>query len=98
MSGSAGLSPSRNRKPEDSTSSEYALNLRKECAALVAGQAALSDENKGDGLLFATILSPLLPALLPTEEPQESSLPPAADYSLRASRLCSYGRSSADQP
>src|SRR5437667_8390875 len=46
MSGSAGLSPSRNRKPEDSTLSEYARNLRKECADLAAGQAVLTGENK----------------------------------------------------
>jgi len=46
MSGSAGLSPSRNRKREDSTSSEYARNLRKECADLAAGQAVLIAENK----------------------------------------------------
>jgi hypothetical protein len=44
MSGSAGLSPSRNRKPEGSTLSEYAWNLRKECAGLVAGQAVLTAE------------------------------------------------------
>jgi hypothetical protein len=46
MSGSAGLSPSRNRKREDSTLSEYAWNLRKECADLAAGQAVLTAENK----------------------------------------------------
>jgi hypothetical protein len=46
MSGSAGLSPSRNRKREDSTLSEYARNLRKECADLAAGQAVLTAENK----------------------------------------------------
>src|SRR5260221_3989523 len=46
MSGFAGLSPSRNRKPEDSTLSGYARNSRKECAGLVAGQAALTAENK----------------------------------------------------
>src|SRR5215469_6741951 len=44
MSGSAGLSPSRNRKPEGSTLSGYARNLRKECADLVAGQAVLTAE------------------------------------------------------
>jgi hypothetical protein len=44
MSGSAGLSPSRNRKPEGSTLNEYARNLRKECAVLVAGQAVLTAE------------------------------------------------------
>jgi len=44
MSGSAGLSPSRNRKREDSTLSEYARNLRKECADLAAGQAVLTVE------------------------------------------------------
>ena len=42
MSGSAGLSPSRNRKPEGSTLSGYARNLRKECVGLVAGQAVLT--------------------------------------------------------
>src|SRR5258705_13623281 len=46
MSGSAGLSPSRNRKREDSTLSEYARNLRKECADLAAGQAVFNAENK----------------------------------------------------
>ena|SRR5947207_3333216 len=46
MSGSAGLSPSRNRKREDSTLSDYARNLRKECADLAAGQAVLTAEDK----------------------------------------------------
>ena len=46
MSGSAGLSPSRNRKREDSALSEYARNLRKECADLAAGRAVLTAENK----------------------------------------------------
>src|SRR6266436_2859760 len=59
MSGSAGLSPSRNRKPEDSTLSEYARNSRKECADLVAGQAVLTAENKSAkeiaGLRAATL-------------------------------------------
>jgi len=50
MSGSAGLSPSRNRKPEGSTLSEYARNLRKECAGLVAGQAVLTAEVKDGGI------------------------------------------------
>jgi hypothetical protein len=40
-------SPSRNRKPEGSTLSGYARNLRKESAGLVAGQAVLTAENKG---------------------------------------------------
>jgi hypothetical protein len=44
MSGSAGLSPSRNRKTEGSTLSVYARNLKKECADLVAGQAVLTAE------------------------------------------------------
>jgi hypothetical protein len=44
MNGSAGLSPSRNRKPEHSTLSGYARSLRKECAGLVAGQAVLTAE------------------------------------------------------
>src|SRR5262245_48935221 len=44
MNGSAGLSPSRNRKPEDSTLSGYSPSLRKECAGLVAGQAVLTAE------------------------------------------------------
>src|SRR5579872_5962264 len=44
MSGSAGLSPSRNRKQEGSTLSGYARNSRKECAGLVAGPAALTAE------------------------------------------------------
>ena len=44
MSGSAGLSPSRNRKTEGSTLSVYARNLKKECAGLVAGQAVLTAE------------------------------------------------------
>ena len=46
MSGSAGLSPSRNRKPEGSTLSVYARNLKKECAGLVAGPAVLTAEIK----------------------------------------------------
>ena len=46
MSGSAGLSPSRNRKPEGSTLSVYARSLKKECAGLVAGQAVLTAEIK----------------------------------------------------
>src|SRR5260370_13868075 len=49
MSGSAGLSPSRNRKPEGSTLSECAWNLRKECAGLVAGQAVLTAEIRTAG-------------------------------------------------
>jgi hypothetical protein len=44
MSGSAGLSPSRSRKPEGSTLSVYARNLKKECADLVAGQAVRTAE------------------------------------------------------
>jgi hypothetical protein len=44
MSGSAGLSPSRNRKPEGGTLSEHARNLKKECADLVAGQGVLTAE------------------------------------------------------
>ncbi len=44
MNGSAGLSPSRKRKPEGSTLSGCARNLRKECAGLVAGQAVLTAE------------------------------------------------------
>jgi hypothetical protein len=44
MSGSAGLSPLRNRKPESSTLSEYARNLKKEGVGLVAGQAVLTAE------------------------------------------------------
>jgi hypothetical protein len=44
MSGSAGLSPSGNPKPEGSTLSGYARNLKKECAGLVAGQAVLTAE------------------------------------------------------
>jgi hypothetical protein len=46
MSGFAGLSRSRNRKPEGSTSSGYAQNLRKECVGLVAGQAVLTAKVK----------------------------------------------------
>jgi len=45
-SGSAGLSLSRNRKPEGNTLNGYARNSRKECADLVAGQAVLTAENK----------------------------------------------------
>lgn len=41
MSGSAGLSPSRKRKPGGSTFSGYKRNLKKECAGLVAGRAVL---------------------------------------------------------
>ena len=44
MSGSAGLSPSRKRKPEGSTLSGYARNLREECAGLVVGHAVLTAE------------------------------------------------------
>lgn len=59
MSGSAGLSPSRNRKPEGSTLSGYARNSRKECAGLVAGQAVLTAENESAkeiaGLRAATL-------------------------------------------
>lgn len=50
MSGFAGLSRSRNRKPEGSTSSGCAQNLRKECVGLVAGQAVLTAEVKGGGI------------------------------------------------
>jgi hypothetical protein len=46
MSGSAGLSPSRNQKLEGSTLSVYARNLKKECAGLVAGPAVLTAEIK----------------------------------------------------
>jgi hypothetical protein len=46
----AGLSRSRNRKPEGSTSSGYARNLRKECAGLAAGQAVLIAEVKDGGI------------------------------------------------
>src|SRR5215471_17368954 len=42
MNGFAGLSQSRNPKPEGSTLSGYVRNLRKECAGLVAGQAVLT--------------------------------------------------------
>jgi hypothetical protein len=55
MSGSAGLSPSRNPKPEGSTSSEYARNLRKECVGLVAGQAVLT----ADAYFYSICFSPL---------------------------------------
>src|SRR5881394_3399100 len=44
MIGSAGSSPSRNRKPEGSTLRGYAPSLRKECVGLVAGQAVLTAE------------------------------------------------------
>jgi len=56
MSGFAGLSRSRNRKPEGNTSSGYARNLRKECAGLVAGQAVLTAEVKDGGI--RKLLSP----------------------------------------
>ena len=56
MSGSAGLSPSRNRKPEGSTLSVYARNLKKECADLVAGQAVLTAEIK-TAYLYSTSCS-----------------------------------------
>jgi hypothetical protein len=46
MSGSVGLSPSRNRKLEGSTLIGSAQNLRKECTGLVAGQAVLTAETK----------------------------------------------------
>jgi hypothetical protein len=59
MSGSAGLSPSRNQKLEGSTLSGYVRNSRKECADLVAGQAVLTAENKSAkeiaGLRAATL-------------------------------------------
>jgi hypothetical protein len=42
MSGSAGLSPSRNRKPENSTSRGCVRSLRKECAGLVVGPVVLT--------------------------------------------------------
>ncbi len=44
MNGSAGLFPSRNRKPESSILSVYARSSRKECAGLVAGLAVLTAE------------------------------------------------------
>lgn len=44
MNGSAGSSPSRNRRPEGSTSSGYARNSKKECAGHVAGPTALTAE------------------------------------------------------
>lgn len=56
MSGSAGLSPSRNRKPEGSTLSVYARNLKKECAGLVAGLAVLTAEIK-TAYLYSTSFS-----------------------------------------
>src|SRR2546429_8349404 len=66
MSGSAGLSPSKNRKPEGSTLSGYARNLRKECAGLVAGQAVLTAEIRTMDFYFAIFLPPLSPkGLLP---------------------------------
>jgi len=58
MSGSAGLSPSKNRKPEGSTLSGYARNLRKECAGLVAGQAVLTAEIRTMDFYFAIFLPP----------------------------------------
>src|SRR5579883_825252 len=61
MSGSAGLSPSRNRKPEGSTLSGYARNLRKECAGLVAGQAVLTAELMTARVPFAMFLLSLPP-------------------------------------
>jgi hypothetical protein len=59
MSGSAGLSPSKNRKPEGSTLSAYARNLKKECAGLVAGQAAFTAEIRDGVLVFDFIFPPL---------------------------------------
>jgi hypothetical protein len=50
MSGFAGLSRSRNRKPEGSTSSGCVPNSRKVCAGLVAGQAALTAEVRDAGI------------------------------------------------
>ena len=59
MSGSAGLSPSRNRKREGSTLSGYARKSRKECGDLVAGQAVLTAKDKSakeiPGLRAATL-------------------------------------------
>jgi len=40
MSGFAGQSLSRKLRPESSTSNGYARSLKKECAALAAGQVA----------------------------------------------------------
>jgi len=57
MSGSVGLSPSKNRKPEGSTLSGYVRNLRKECAGLVAGQAVLTAEIRTMDFYFAISLS-----------------------------------------
>jgi hypothetical protein len=37
MSGYAGPSPLRNRKPGESMSREYARNLKRECVGLVVG-------------------------------------------------------------
>jgi hypothetical protein len=45
--GSAGLFPSRNLKPESSTSRERARSLKKECVGPVAGPVALIVEISG---------------------------------------------------
>src|SRR5262249_17391317 len=55
MSGSAGLSPSGNPKPEGSALSGYARNLKKECGGLVAGQA--SSPPKLHGIRKLSLLS-----------------------------------------
>jgi|SRR5215472_16640053 len=54
MNGSAGLSPSRNRKPEGSTSNGCARNLRKEYAGLVVGRAVLTADK--DDLAASTFI------------------------------------------
>jgi hypothetical protein len=64
MSGSAGLSPSKNRKPEGSTLSAYARNLKKECAGLVAGQAVFTAEIRDGVLVFDFIFPPPTDRLL----------------------------------
>ena len=51
MSGFAGLPPSRNRRQENTMSSEHARSLSKENAGLVVGQAALIVEISGGARL-----------------------------------------------
>jgi hypothetical protein len=62
MNGSAGLSPSRNRKPEGSTLSAYARNLKKERAGLLLARLP---SPLNDGVLLFDIFFSLLPRRAP---------------------------------
>ncbi len=68
MSGSARLSPSRNRKQEGSTLSAFARNLRKECAGLVAGRAVLTDKKRTADIYSPfQLYRPYAPAFAPAK-------------------------------